>query len=612
MKYYFFCLLLFYLVIGRISAQDIIDNPTFDHKIFVDKLKNSQQMIYDNIIKLFDDYLSTNPDDVFVQVEKCKFVQIAQYDSDEEYNPNQEYFDSCSTALFEKYPNHPDVLLYHSTLLWGIEQKQIFEKSIKSIQENPVPWSNSNLSQLYFAIANQQYYDENYSEAKKYMDKACYYNEQYKSSIENAQILVMLKMNKEALTALLLGKDTTKNLWELSQKADLLLQLNDFKYAIKLYNLIKEIDSTYINNSDLAKAFEGVKQDSLARKYLVADTTSNWNPESALLKLFLFDLNHQNGDTCLNSYNAYRNLGYSSDPLGIYRLKLFFAHPLLAWKFRDFLGLLATLLLLVIAIMLPSIWILPIYVIGHKWKIIDKTIYQKYNWGLKSFWWVSTGYLIAMLGIVYAIPKISNSIISSNSLELTDNELGLYMLTYIIIFALFGFSVLYKVNLKVFLPANWPTRKSIGVTLLSFAIFKTISVIHILIGTRIFHYSLNDISIIPNTLLSTNAEINTFLSVYGNGLGILLFAFLVPIYEEIVFRGVILESCQRYLTFKWANIIQATLFAALHNNLFLFPLFLGFGLITGVLKQKSGGLIPGIAFHIINNTLVILIMISRS
>jgi tetratricopeptide (TPR) repeat protein len=143
-------------------------------------------------------------------------------------------------------------LLYHTILLWDDELNQVLEKAIYSLEENPDVWSKTNSGLLYFTMANHQYSEKNYVEAETYMEKACYYDEQYKISLEYVQILVKLNKNSEALTVLKAGKDTTKEAWELNKKANLLLQLKDYKYAIKLYNLITKIDSGYLNNKELA------------------------------------------------------------------------------------------------------------------------------------------------------------------------------------------------------------------------------------------------------------------------------------------------------------------------------------------------------------------------
>lgn len=614
MKYQILVQLVLCLLFNTLSAERTSDNLTLNHNAFIKELNNSQEKIYDNILKKYDDYLSKHPDDVSVHIEKCKFVQFAQYDEYEDYNPNREYFDSCTTALLELYPYHPDVLVFHTTFLWGDEIKELFEKAKKSIKEDTEVWSKANLGIIYFEMASQHYFDSEYNKAYSYMGKAFSYNEQYKSSLEYARILIELEKKEEALKVLQEGNDTTQNTWQLSQKAKLFIQLEDYSNALELYNLINEIDSNYINNEKLARAMEGVKEYTLARRYLVADTSMNWYREAASLSLFLHDLKHQNGDTCLSSYNAYRELGYSMDPLAIYRLKLFFAYPFLPWKMHDILGLLTMLLLLTLFIILPSIWILPVYFIGHKWKIIDQLKSNETFWGLKSFWWVSSGYLIASFAALLIEPEYLNALINWTDYTsgITQEEEGFSALIFILIAAFFGFAALYKVNLIVLAPKYWTIGKSIAITFACFIAFKIITVIYMLTGMKFFDITIDDLTAILNLLLSSQEEIKSLLSNYGNGMGYLIVGLLAPCYEEIIFRGVILDSCKRYLHFNWANIIQATLFAIIHGDLFLFPVFFGFGILTGIINKKSGGMLPGIVFHVINNILAISVIIARA
>ena len=129
---------------------------------------------------------------------------------------------------------------------------------------------------------------------------------------------------------------------------------------------------------------------------------------------------------------------------------------------------------------------------------------------------------------------------------------------------------------------------------------------------KIFDMDITELMVIPDVLMSSKAEIEALISNYGKWVAILLAAGLVPVYEELIFRGVILNSAARYLTFNWANILQSFLFAAVHMDLFLFPVFFAFGIITGILQKRSGGLLSGILFHVVNNLMAVGVMISRS
>jgi uncharacterized protein len=605
---------LFIFLIFTLIASEYLNGQTIlDHKIFIEELKHSSDNFYNECIKKYDAYLKKFPNDVYVHIEKCKFIQNAQYDENDEYNPNQEQFDSCLTVLTNLFPNHPDVLIFQTECLWGDDLKEAFEKAENSIREYPKDWTETNRAKLYFKMANHYYYDSEYQSAYTFIQKAILADEQYKSNLINARILIKLDKQNEALDALTAEKDTTKDTWQLNQKADLLLELKAYSKALDIYNKISETDSTYNRNYELASTLEGIGEYNLARNYLIADTSKRWDKEAARRNLFLHDLKYEEGGKCIESYNKYRDLGYAKDPFSLYRLKLFFLHPCQAWKFRDFLSLLVLIAVFFILIIIPSIWILPVYFIGHHWKMITREKLYESKWGLKMFWFVSVGYLIASFLSVVAEPEYLHSLINSSfrNAELSTEQTGLMSLMFIIIFAVFAFASLYKTNLKILLSNNWSIGKSILLgTGLLFA-YKVVIGIYIRIGVANFGIKVDDLTYIPNFLLAARQDLRAIIATYGKGLGFILLCLLAPLYEEIVFRGVILDSCQRYINFNVANIFQAILFATIHMNLFLFPVFLLFGIIAGIMRKKSDGLLPGIVFHIVNNTLAISVLLIK-
>lgn len=580
---------------------------TLDHEQFLIKVKHSSDHIYNECIREYDSYLAKSPDDVSVLIEKCKFIQYAN--SNEDYNPNQEEFDSCSAYLINRFPTHPEVLLFQTTFLWGDEQKEVFENAEKSIEDNPEKWNKSNLAEMYEAMANYYYLENDYKQAIFYKDKAIANDEQYKYSLDYARILLKLERKSEAISVLLSIPDTTTNVWELVQKADLLFELKKYSIALKIYNQVEQMDSTHINKVDFASTLEEIGQFALARKYLAADTSKTYGKKESLLRLLNHDLKYQDGSTGIATYNAFRDLGYSSDPIGLHRLKLFFARPTQPWKFRDLFGILTLLALVAILILIPYIWILPIYFSGKRIKFLyPKNAYES-NWTLKAFWFVSTGYLLASLVVFVIEPEELYSIFTdANYAGISVESLGLQVLVFILTFALFGLMGMYKVNLKILLSNAWPIRRSILTGVGIFFLFKIISGVYISIGTKVFDVSLVDIAHFSKLLLSSKQEIEALISTYGLSSSILLVCLLVPFYEEIIFRGIILDSCQRYINFNVANTFQSLLFAAVHGSLFLFPLFFLFGILAGNVRKKSGGLLPSITFHIINNLVAVLLI----
>ncbi len=81
---------------------------------------------------------------------------------------------------------------------------------------------------------------------------------------------------------------------------------------------------------------------------------------------------------------------------------------------------------------------------------------------------------------------------------------------------------------------------------------------------------------------------------------------LAPITEEIVFRGVIMNTLRRFGD-CFALLLSSLLFAAVHMNLVQMPNAFIMGLVIGYFTLCTGSLWTGICIHILNNSLVLLL-----
>lgn len=107
--------------------------------------------------------------------------------------------------------------------------------------------------------------------------------------------------------------------------------------------------------------------------------------------------------------------------------------------------------------------------------------------------------------------------------------------------------------------------------------------------------------------------------VYGDGgsggvlslvLATLFIGLLVPLVEELLFRGVITNALLRYGPL--VGVVGSTLiFALAHGINVVFPVALVFGLISAELFRRSGSVWPGVIAHVINNlpTVFVLVLI---
>ena len=92
----------------------------------------------------------------------------------------------------------------------------------------------------------------------------------------------------------------------------------------------------------------------------------------------------------------------------------------------------------------------------------------------------------------------------------------------------------------------------------------------------------------------------------GFGFGWVVFSTCVipGIFEEIAFRGVIFDGLARHLTTVEAVLVSAAMFGILHLSILSLPHLLLIGLVLGVLRVKTGGLLAGMATHFLHNLLV--------
>ena len=93
-----------------------------------------------------------------------------------------------------------------------------------------------------------------------------------------------------------------------------------------------------------------------------------------------------------------------------------------------------------------------------------------------------------------------------------------------------------------------------------------------------------------------------------NRYGYFVVGLLVPLAEELVFRGAILRSLLKWNSRPWvAILISAVLFSAAHMNPAQMPHTLLIGLLLGWMYYRTDSIVPGVVFHWVNNTVAYVI-----
>lgn len=108
---------------------------------------------------------------------------------------------------------------------------------------------------------------------------------------------------------------------------------------------------------------------------------------------------------------------------------------------------------------------------------------------------------------------------------------------------------------------------------------------------------------------------DTFESIVNTPGGYLALAIIVPVAEEFVFRGAILRvllktfGAQHSLKNAWMAIaLSALLFSLAHLNPAQMPHAFIVGLLLGWFYWRTGSILPGVVYHVFNNTVSYILM----
>lgn len=588
-----------FLSIGVSNAFSQKANPADinSHIHFGKELESSKDNRFQEILAEYDDFIRRNPTVIYAQISKCEFIDKAYYDEYEGYSLKWEEAEECREQLYLKHPDHPAVIIFKLENLYGEELGSFIEISMDSYDGNRTKWEEIQVSQLYDIAA--RYYKNDFNDrALRYALKAKSYNEELDNSLLLAELYQESGDLETSKTVLIEDLDLDSEAWELNQKGELLLELKEFDRAITVFERVREKDSSFVKNENLYKILLNTKEYSDARVYLVKDTIQEWTKTAGIQKLLEHDIKYSSPEEAIESYTRMQELSYYDDFFGIKRIKIFFKNPFKPISLIGLSHIFILYLFILILFVLPYIWIMPIYGVSQYFNLNFANAEQ---WNLKHFWGISFVYLVIQFLIAFLffyqdflndwfnITYLHNEEVVGNSNEIL----------YYSIFCLIGsFLFLNKNRLKYIFRSEWSLLKIIRIGF-GFYIFNII-LIRIL-GSFV---DLSDTTTYIS-LLNAKQEIILLLQDKGFLLTVLVVAVLAPIYEEIIFRGIILNSVSKHLGFHTANVIQATLFGVIHYFLPLFPFYFVFGIITGYVARNTDGLLTGIIFHAINNFLVV-------
>jgi uncharacterized protein len=590
------------------QAQNKTD--LYNHKTYVEILGHSKDSIYTKILSEYDQFIGLHRLDYKVPLERCKFIEYAYYDYSEEYNPKYEETETCKKELVLRFPNTPEVLLYKAEGIYG-DSALIFLKTLEDkINDDPVAWS-SHSWKVYELLANSFSIENDNTQAIWYAEQAMKKND----TLDLSLLLGRLYKDtspKKAIALLTKKLDSTQQSWELNQKGKLLLELGAPDKAILAYKYAKKDSTGWQDSGSLAQAFIDNGFILEARSYLLKETANTWKNTIALYKLFDYDVKYSSADSAKATYRRLVKDNFWNDPIGMARVRLFFKAPMAAITIQD-IGRIGLLLLsCVLFFIIPYLWILPIHYVSTYFKknetIQDAT---SFRWGLSHLWiafslWLFVDYaVLACFNYPSIIALFNDSVVEDVIPPIS------YLTAKMTLFFFIGMSL----STLGFLKAadvrglwlkikNQSQRIWVGVgicLLLRFSLG-----IYLVVLKKLGWLEAGD----SLSVLSINDDILSINQFYHPLVGFLFVVIIVPIYEEILFRGVFLSACQKHINFLVANLLQAFVFALAHQNLKLFIFYFAFGFIAGRYRHRTQSLATGLSLHISNNLIAFLAIIA--
>ncbi len=620
---YFAALVLSGIVGGSAQAADgMAANLGHDafpegvHKALVDRVNASQTASYADVLKEFDRYLSKNPADAVAAVEKCKFIGNFADQEDQTVASSSADLEACVADLADKpIEATEEARLYHLESEWG--EDGIRDGEALLIEANAKPWSQAHRAALHEHLYSMYSNSPKQSlKAGEHAVAAVHLNPESKLRLAAAEYLVKTGAHNPAL-ALLTPTDTVKwSEWQVGKVATLLIKLGNLPMAREVIERQSKgklsVQTRVLLAGLLANAGEVDGARSLLAQAASARDSNGVPSVQTLRERFRLERDYGDRDSMAAAYRDLRNRGWSADPLARDRLSLFFRHPLLVITGGDLLGLATLLATLIAAALLPVVVIAPIHYRSAVKQAHGTILPPPGPWGLGHLWYALGAMIVSSLISIYvlAYSMIEAEILSSTGIggSSTPNvpnaaDTGRVLLLQSAIMLVALLPVLMTPAQRKQLRGQWSIAKSVlagaGCSL------GMLVVAGMVVGVwKRLH--------LPGAGITLGSATTQALQGIRSECGLLtllvVVCVIVPIIEEVVFRGVFLQAVSRRLALWAAIALQAIVFAVLHEEPGVIPAIFVLALVAAWLARRSAGLLAPIVLHGTNNAFAVLVV----
>ncbi len=567
-------------------------------------VSDAQQSSYKRVLAAYAGETSAHPADATLALAQCRFIRPYAFSEEIAWSDDAlADLDACREAIGARFKQDAEVILYVFESVWGEEAI----KAIRAVQPASEQWTKAQQSRLHAQLSNA--YSTTKQKTLAGQEAVISARLDANSSVFNdgLRYLCDTQRRKEAET-LLASSPLPDESWRLS--ARLHFASDNLSPAAALAELERAKGRKGISDTWLAAhVYERAGKYAEAAETLARiDTKSDYQgPDQYKLRA---DIAAGIGDhlaeaTAVKEWLA--KSGITAPVLFAYGSLLAhapsqgFSLPLLPLA----LTLLLTALMLVVA---PAFLAFPAHYRGtvrmRRHLPLDPPFARI---GLRHMWLglatlLLTSGLVPVLGAGNAVQAIGAGHVPTST---EASSFAMVELMTLALGALLVLPVILKLSFREWIGSR--QFKFAAVVIVAFMVIK------LLAYGLLAHSGAGHQAIKPNQhdqLVSTMAA--GAVSMGGASLALILVAVLAPIYEELIFRGLILGGLARHLSFGWSNAWQALIFATIHFDLRNFVFYLAFGLVAGWLVRRTRGLAASMLLHVINNGIATLALLSAS
>ncbi|MBX3735818.1 MAG: CPBP family intramembrane metalloprotease [Candidatus Didemnitutus sp.] len=572
----------------------------------IKQIENAQESAYHEIVHGYAAACAERPDDALLALERVRFIERFAYAEDLTFASAESDLAEATAYLETAFPAAPSTQLHQLERAYG----EAFDEKVDTVWPAVAGWNASDRAQFWLLRAQRA--AEGSPEEDRFAANAFEANPTADAALRHARGLLKKSDVTGARTVLLHPILADLPEWQQNQRLKLLLEAGAVAEGIELWERLEKSAPAQVHTTEVAKLLARAGRIDLARQTYARIPTQKWNARTVAQERFAFELEHGTGAEAATAYRALRSAGFEADPFARERMSLLLKHPQAGWHLDEVGSFLALGFLTLLAAMLPLVVLAPVHYWGlwrrARGRVAEWTLSP---WGLRAAWFALAAVAIgALAGIWWFQPATVRSWVLEAQARppvraLAPRELlGPVFVMWSVALSTVALLLLLARKGSLLGPGSWSWGKASGLGC-GLALLLKVG-----LGVYITVLGLKGLGMAEVTPLSTQFFGTAYRTLGPLGFCALVAVF-VPIFEEALFRGILLGAFAKHLPFWIANAFQSLVFLALHEEMRVAPFFFALAFVNGELVRRSRGLLPGIVVHIVNNALACIFVMTR-